>query len=70
MGQFSSSMLLSDVVKQLPRIISYAYRIWIFESLDLLFFSFFFFPPVDHCGARMQRKIIPTKRASALLGLS
>lgn len=38
MGRFSSSTLPSDLVKQLPKIISYAYSIWIFESLDLLSF--------------------------------
>lgn len=39
MGQFSVSMLLSDPVKQLPQVILYAHRIWIFEFLNLhLFF--------------------------------
>jgi len=39
MRQFSTTMLLNDPVKQLPKIISYAYRIQISESLDLHLFS-------------------------------
>lgn len=64
MGQFSTSMLLSDPVKQLPQVISYAYRMWIFESLNLHLFS------VAYCEPKMQMIIFLTGRVSALLDLT
>lgn len=57
-------MLLSDPVKQLPQVIWYAHRIWIFESLNLHLFS------MVYCEPKMQMIIFLRGRVNALLDLT